>query len=190
MPSAILRLPSETWEEIFLAAIRQTPLGPPTLLHSLHLTCRAFHHLLTSEVHSTFYGRIFVDKFDALASHLRMGIQDILPAHLQDELQTHCAALQCIRQVVSEGCYDHPGLLTAFRTAYLMLLADDGKNIVQLNAAGLSSLVHRYLKTRWLPPAYENNGWPVENEMNSLVVALFWQLSSSGEPFPPTSRLH
>lgn len=190
MPSAILRLPSETWEEIFLTAIRQTPLGPPTLLHSLHLTCRAFHRLLTSEFHPTFFGQVFIDKFDAAISHSRLGIRNMLPAHLQDELHTHCAALQCIRQVVSDGYFDHPQLLATFRTAYLMLLADDGKNLAQLNAVGLPSLVHRYLMTRWLPPAYENNGWPVENEMNSLVVALFWQLASQCEPFTPSSRRH
>ena len=187
MPSVVFRLPGETWEEILLLAIRQTPLGPPSLIYSLHLTCRDFNRLLSSGVHPTFYGQVFTHKFDAVASLSRLGTPDVLPAQLRDELKTHCAALQCIRQVMREGYFDHPQLLATFRTAYLMLLADDGKNLAQLNAVGLSSLVYRYLKERWLPPAYENNGWPVENEVNSLVVALFWQLGSQGKLFTPPS---
>lgn len=190
MPSFALSLPSETWEEIFLFAIRQTPLGPPTLIHSLHLTCRAFNRLLSSQVHPTFYGQIFIHKFDAVASLSRLGMRDTLPVHLRDELQTHCSALRCIRQVQLEGCFDHPQLLASFRTAYLMLLADDGKNLAQLNAVGLPQLVYSYLKTHWLPPPCENSGWPVENEMNSLATALFWQLGSQCELFTSLLCVH
>ena len=78
-----------------------------------------------------------VHKFDAVASLSHWGIPDVLPAQLQDELKTHYAALQCIRQVMCEGCFDHLQLLAIFWTAYLMLLADDGNNLAQLNTMEL-----------------------------------------------------
>jgi hypothetical protein len=72
-------------------------------------------------------------------------------------------------------------LLEAFRTAYLMLLGDDGKNFAQLTWAGLPILVQDYLRHRLCSGAQENHGWPQENETNSLAVALFWLLTSSCE---------
>lgn len=179
MPASFLELPYETLEQILLAALDQSPLGPPTLLHALFLTCRALYHTLSFNVHPTFYGQIFARRFDFAAQHRRFGIRELLPRHLQDELRTHCTALQCFRKMAAEGLYDDPQLPEALRTAYLMLLGDNGKNLAQLSWAGLPGLILAFLRYRLLPRANENNGWPEENEANSLAVAIFWLLSSS-----------
>jgi hypothetical protein len=181
MPASFLQLPHETLEEILLAAIEQSTLGPPSLLHALLLTCRDLYHTLTYDVHPTFYAQIFTQKFDVVAPHRRLGIPELLPGHLKHELQTHCTAIRTFRNVLANASYDDPQLLEAFRTAYLMLLGDDGKNFAQLTWAGLPILVQDYLRHRLCSGAQENHGWPQENEKNSLAVALFWLLTSSCE---------
>lgn len=181
MPASFLQLPYETLEEIILAALSESPLGPPKLLHSLLLTCRDLYDIVVNRVHPTFYGRLFIQRFDLSAPHRRLGIQEALPTHLKCELQVQCAVLRCFRKVLAEESYDHPQLLDAFRTAYLMLLSDDGKNAAQLRWAELPALVYAFLRHRLFPVGGENSGWPAENEINSLALALFWLLTSSGE---------
>lgn len=180
MPVSFLKLPRETLEEILLISLNEDTLGPPLLLHTLFLTCREFYHTLASEIHPTFYAKVFAQKFDLAAPHNRLSIRELLPGHLKDELQIHCNALRCFRNALAADSYDDMDLPQAFRTAYLMLLADDGKNIAQLRWAGLPQLVLGYLQHRLIPTGNENDGWPVENEANSLAVALFWLLTSSG----------
>lgn len=181
MSATFLQLPHETLEEILLAAIEQTSPGPPSIILSLSLTCRALYNILKYELHSTFYAHIFVQKFDIFAPHSRLMICEMLPGHLRDELQIQYTAIRCFRTVLEEESYDDPQLPGAFRTAYLMLLADDGKNIAQICRAGLPTLLQAYLRRHLFPGADRNNGWPEENEGNSLAVALFWLLASSCE---------
>lgn len=179
MPACFLELPHETLEEILLATTEQSALGPPSILHSLLLTCRDLYHTLTFDVHPTFYARIFTQKFDLVAPHRRLSIFELLPNHLKDELRTHCTALQTFRKVLADASYDDPQLLDAFRTAYLMLLGDDGKNLAQLTWAGLPALVQDFLRHRLFSNTHENHGWPQENATNILAVALFWLLTSA-----------
>lgn len=181
MPATFLQLPNETLEQILLVALEQSTLGPPSLLHALLLTCRNLYHTLTFDVHPTFYARIFAQKFDLVAPHRRLGIPESLPKHLKDELQIHCSALRTFRKVLNDASYDDPHLLVAFRTAYLMLLGDDGKNLQQLTWAGLGPLVKDFLWRRPSSDVDESRGWLQENEMNTLAVALFWLLTSSCE---------
>lgn len=187
MSACFLRLPHETLEDIILAALSESPLGPPHLLHALLLTCRDLYTTLSSKVHPTFFAHVFVQKFDFLGPHRRLGVREFLPGHLKQELQVQCAAIRCFRKVLAEESYDNPQLLEAFRTAYLMLLADDGKNLAQLIWAELPALVQAFLRKRLFPLKGKNGGWPLENEINSLAVALFWLLTSSCECFQ-TSR--
>jgi hypothetical protein len=181
MPVSLLHLPHETLEEILLATLEQSILGPPSLLHALMLTCRQLYYTLTFDVHPTFYARIFAQKFDLVAPHRRLGISELLPRHLKDELRVHCTAIQTFRKVLADASYDDPQLLEAFRTAYLMLLGDDGKNFAQLSWAGLPALVQDFLRNRFTSTAHDNHGWPQENEMNTLAVVLFWLVTSSCE---------
>lgn len=179
MPTSFLQLLPETLEEILLVALEQSPLGPPTLLHTLFLTCRQLYHTLLYNVHPTFYAQIFARRFDFVDPHRHLKIRELLPKHLSDELRVHCMALQCFRKVAKEDSYDDPRLPEAFRTAYLMLLGDKGKNFAQLSWAGLPDLILTFLRRRLYPHASVNNGWPEENEGNCLAVAIFWLMTSS-----------
>ena len=183
MPASFLQMPHETLEEILLAALEQSTLGLPSLLHALLLTCRDLYHTLTFDVHPTFYARIFVQKFDLVAPHRRLGIPDLLPKHLKDELRIHCTALRTFRKSLADAAYDDPQLLEAFRTAYLMLLSDDGKNIAQLSWAGLPDLTQNFIQHRLHSAAQQNHGWPRANEIDALAVAILWLLTSSREFF-------
>lgn len=178
MPASLLNLPSETLEEIILVALEQSPLGPPTLLHSLSLTCLELHHVLL-HAHSTFYAQIFACRFDFAAPHRRLGIRELLPKHLNDELRIHCMALQRFRKVAQDESYDDPRLPETLRIAYLMLLDDNGKNFAQLSWAGLPDLIVALIRHRLFPRTNVNNGWPEENEANCLAVTIFWLMTSS-----------
>jgi hypothetical protein len=179
MPASFLNLPNETLEEILLKTIEQSTLGPPSVIHAISLTCRELYYTLAFNVHSTFYAQIFAQKFDLDAPHRRLGILDPLPSHLKYELKTHCTAIRTFRRVLANASYDEPQLLEAFRTAYLMLLADDGKNFAQLSWAGLPALLTEFLRRRLYLGAHENSGWPQENETNALAISLFWLITTS-----------
>jgi hypothetical protein len=61
-----------------------------------------------------------------------------------------------------------------------MLTAEEPRqmNIDQLLWAGLPNLLLLFLRKRLYDGAGTNNGWPLANEINSLVIALAWRLSS------------
>lgn len=59
-----------------------------------------------------------------------------------------------------------------------MLMEDDGKNRCQLDAAGLPDFVDRFVRERLYEKSVE--GWPAENEVNSLAIWLLWLTATEG----------
>ncbi|KAH7882779.1 hypothetical protein F5I97DRAFT_1816236 [Phlebopus sp. FC_14] len=113
---------------------------------------------------------LFFDKFD-ISSPRRHLSQDRLSLHnLEQELKRRYVALQCIRR----GELYHRDLASVFATIYIMLLEDDGRNWEQLLWANLPDFLHKFLRQRLHEGAAENNGWPVESEINTLAIALLW----------------
>lgn len=103
-------------------------------------------------------------------------IESFLPSHAKSEIQRRFSALKLFRR----GFMDGPSFRDALWVAYLMLTAEEPRqmNIDQLLWAGLPNLLLLFLRKRLYDGAGTNNGWPLANEINSLVIALAWRLSS------------
>jgi hypothetical protein len=172
MSASLLDAPPEILQKIVLFAGTDTPVGPPTELHCLLLTCKTSHRFLTLNS-SDPYTQILEQKFDI------EGPMGLLGNSLQEssnvELRRRFTALQCFKR----GRVDDPFLQQAFWIAYLMMRDDRGLNSRQLHWAGLPTLLEMCLP-KYLQGSAQNNGWPLENELNSLAIALSWLLSSQG----------
>ena len=65
--------------------------------------------------------------------------------------------------------------------AYVMMLENDGKNVVQLvEWAGLDVWADKYVRVRLWENVTET-GWPVVNECNALALWLLWMSEDEGE---------
>jgi hypothetical protein len=166
------------FHDIVVFAIAGSPMGFPTELRSLLLTCRAFRDALSSASSSFLYRRILGVKFDDGALVRRLGYLD--QRSIEFELQRRFSTFQCFRS----GDVYHHAVPEAFLVAYLMALEDQGKNMVLLGWAGLPSFLCAFLRARLLEGSEHNHNWPLQNEINSLAIALFWLTASSCAPFP------
>lgn len=72
---------------------------------------------------------------------------------------------------------DESQLVEAFGVAYVMLLEDDGINVLQLKKAGLVGFVENWLEKRLCEG---EDGWPVDNETSALALNILWQLTDKG----------
>ncbi|KAA1474135.1 hypothetical protein DENSPDRAFT_840687 [Dentipellis sp. KUC8613] len=143
------------------------PSRPPEATRNLRLTCRMLNSILKPENNRCRHVRLFKLKFDFAALHRRLATDMLQPAHYCAELLRRERALHSIRS--SRLCEGDTLLV-----AYTMLLEDEGKNLAQLTAAGLPSLVRRYLcKQRYHGIA---RGWPSVDKTTALVAALCCQL--------------
>ncbi|KAH7911287.1 hypothetical protein BJ138DRAFT_1113337 [Hygrophoropsis aurantiaca] len=174
MSGSLVTTPPELLECIVLSATRDTPCGPPTVLRSILLTCRMSYNVLSAEANPHLYLMLFIDKFDVSAPRRNLSHDRLALPNLDQELKKRFAALHCFRR----ANVDDPYLLEAFTTAYIMVLEDDGLNWSQLLWAEFPSFMQKFLRERLFLGAEENDGWPVENEINALAVALFWLISS------------
>jgi hypothetical protein len=166
-------------QEIVVAAVRDSPPGPPTELHAMLLVCRAFHEILSFTSCSHLYARIFNLKFDQRALLRRLGHLD--QDEVNVELRRRFTALHCFRL----GDIHAPCMLDALLVAYFMVLEDDGRNIALLRWARLMPFLGLFFRSRLFEGAEQNHGWPLQNETNSLAVALFWLMSSHSTCFLP-----
>jgi hypothetical protein len=147
------------------------PTSPPRALLSMMLTCRHFYNVIHPRNNARLYCRIFAHKFDYAAFARRSPTP--WPSPLFPELKRRFQALRCIK----EGNLHNPALQDAFLVAYIMLLEDDTLNHRHLQDAGLPALLHNYITDRLQSG---HNVWPVEDACNTLAVALFWHMTSSG----------
>ncbi|KAG9309116.1 hypothetical protein JVU11DRAFT_11010 [Chiua virens] len=169
MSSPILRLPLEILEKVVLDILDDPTSSPSAILPFLSSSKRLYTTLgCTSNNH--LYARMFRFCFDSSAPLRRLG--DLNAPGLCIQLRAHYDALKCIRR----GNIRADGVLESFRTCFSMLMEDDGKNRCQLNDAGLPDFVDRFVRER----LYENcvDGWPAENQINSLAVWLLWLTST------------
>lgn len=119
---------------------------------------------------------LFLDKFDISSPgrHLLQG--RLNNQNMEQEVKRRDIALQIIRR----RDIWNPNLAEAFATIYVMLLEDDGRNWEQVLFAGLPTFIPIFMRERLLEGASDNHGWPLENELNTLAVVLFWLISSRG----------
>ncbi|KAH7927561.1 hypothetical protein BV22DRAFT_1031606 [Leucogyrophana mollusca] len=185
MPGSLVTTPPELLEQIVLSATRDAQRGPPAALRSILLTCRMSYNALSADANPHLYLMLFVDKFDVSAPRRNIAIDRLALPNLDQELKKRFTALHCFRR----GNVDDPQLLEAFATAYVMMLEDDGLNWGQLLWAEFPSFMEKFLRERLLSGAADNDGWPVENEINALAVALFWLISSSATVSNETEEL-
>ncbi|EIN05278.1 hypothetical protein PUNSTDRAFT_137962 [Punctularia strigosozonata HHB-11173 SS5] len=186
MPSPLLLAPPEIVEEIILLATAAHPAGPPSSLYALQVTCRHLHRTLHANHNPRLFAGIYMQMFgDAhrirtlVMARDRTGDVSLLSQTLAVELQSRLGTMQVFRDVFASldiGLYD-PKLPDAFLQAYLMLLQDPA-SVVQLRWARAYEVCLAWLKNRLHEGALANNGWPVENVTNALVVSLFWSLDS------------
>ena len=181
MHTSLSTTPPELLEQIALIAVRQRPQGPPCILRSLRLTCRMSNNALSPNSYLSFM--LFVDRFDTHTSWRHFPRSRLTTDSLERELRKRFRALQRIRR----GNIADPDILESLSTIYIMILEDDGRNWDQLLWAELPSFIRRFLRERLMMGADTNNGWPVENEVNTLAVSIFWLMSRSGLLLPELS---
>jgi hypothetical protein len=115
---------------------------------------------------------MLLSQVDHEAAFRRVG--EISSEQLEAELHRRQEALKCFRR----GDIQDPHLLEALLVAYLMLLENHDRNSSVLVHSGLFSLVEAFIHHRLADGSAENKGWPIENDLNCLVVAIFSLLSS------------
>lgn len=175
MPRSILDAPLEVLQKIVQYASLASPLGPPTELASLLLTCRSLHIMIYPNC-GDFYLNIFAQKFDINGPISRLGYGTVRD-HAQLELHRRFSALKLFK----EEHVDHPELTEALWIAYVML-SDCEDNSRQLLWAGLPSFLGVFIRKHLYRGADSNHGWPILNPRNSLALALSWLLCSRCEP--------
>jgi len=178
MPASILDLPSEILQNVVRFSVSFFPLGPPTELYSLLLTCRTLNQILSKKTALDLYRFIFCLKFDYRAPLSRVGQDDFL-GHSAYELKRRFSALAIFQQ---RNVY-HPQLTEALWTAYLMTEESDTRqtNVKQLLRAGLPAFLNSYLRYCLYEDSQDVGGWPLLSERNSLALAICWSLTSQSK---------
>lgn len=161
--------------DIALLAVQDTPCITPTTFRPLHLTSQMSHATLSLDV-GVAYSILFLEKFDMSSPRHHLPQDRLKVQNMEDEAKQRYIALQIIRR----RDVWNPNLAEAFATIYVMLLEDDGRNWEQVLWAGLPAFIPIFMRERLLEGASDNHGWPLENELNTLVIALFWLISSRG----------
>ena len=175
MPATLFSAPPELIHEISLLAVQDTPCITPITFRPLHLTCRMSHTALSVNVGAV-YSILFLEKFDVSSPRRHLMPDRLEVQNMEDEVKQRYIALQIIRKREIWN----PNLAEAFATLYVMLLEDDGRSWKQVLWAGLPTFIPMFMRERLLEGASDNHGWPLENELNTLAIALFWLISSRG----------
>ncbi|KAJ6453112.1 hypothetical protein C8R45DRAFT_1039644 [Mycena sanguinolenta] len=164
--SPLARVPAEVLEHIAFQVACLHPLGPPSGLIPLLLTCKTVHNRLSDN--SALYARIFRFKFDSSA--VRRRAFNPTPAQYHDQLVLYCTQLQRLRQPVWRDCDE------VLFSAYLMMLENDGRNAAQLVHAGLESYLDVFVRTRLWDD--RSHGWPTDNTANACALWLVWMTTT------------
>jgi hypothetical protein len=165
---SLLSLPDELIHQCSFHVIAHDPLGPPHALIPLALICRAFNLVVSSHA---FRARICRLMFDVGAVSRRLFHPR--DSDLADELHRCCNLLKDIRRgdvTESEDSFVDDTLASA----YLLMLSNDGKNYAQLEHAGLDAYVNKFIMTRLWEGSETNQGWPLDNFINSIALWLMW----------------
>ncbi|KAG5220382.1 hypothetical protein IMY05_C4608000200 [Salix suchowensis] len=183
----LLRLPAELVARIALHLLDSQPFHPPRALNSLRLTCQSLRQLLDSK---HFKGKAFGVCFDVGSVGRRNFEADT--GMRADQFEVWSRTVRSISERDVNEDEHEPGdhapftLLTSypwdigetFLQAYVMFLSNDGKNISQLEHAGLYSLLQAYLKKYLYKGELLDKGWPVESLENSCALWLLWMMTT------------
>jgi hypothetical protein len=207
---ALLALPSEILLHIFALLVGQTPLGPPAALIPVMLSCKALHeHATRPELLARIcrfkldvaavQRRIITPWNSDLKEHLiyccrlMRALRRGLPARdaqgndvprTQTPLEGEGPSSMAIREIEVDTDpeeirdWDPSQVLFA---CLMMLLDNDGKNIAQLEWAGVHTYVHHFLTERLWDGSYLNDGWPLENDKNASALWAMWLITDQGE---------
>lgn len=173
MAASLLTTPLELLEHIVLLTTGNNSCGPPSVLRTLRLSCRTLNQALSVERNPHLYLMLYSDGFD-MSPYRHLPPERLSVPNLKHELKNRYAALQCIRRRE----FQHPNLAGVLATVYAVLLEDDGRNYEQIIWADLPGFLQQFLQEHLFKGAADNNGWPLENEVNTLVVTLFWFITS------------
>ena len=177
---AFCRLPSTVLENIALETCVVEPLGPPSDLVPLLLTCKHIYVQLAFLYNRHFYARIFRAKFDTRAALRRLGSRASYTANLANQLRIWCQCLTHIKRgdIMSSQT---PKFLWA---AFFMMVESDGKNEAQLlEWADLKTFVDRFVRERLWESRDDYHGWPAESSVNALALWLMWLTTDEGAFF-------
>ncbi|KAK7055324.1 hypothetical protein R3P38DRAFT_3253402 [Favolaschia claudopus] len=166
--SPLLTIPPEVLEYIAFQLTCLQPLGPPSALLPLLLTCKAVNKRLDGN--SALYARIFRFKFDSSAVRRRAFVPK--PAQYHDQLILYCKLLQNLRAPVCNDCDE------VLFGAYLMMLENDGRNAAQLTFAGLDSYLDIYVRTRLWDGRQQAQGWPLDDAACACALWLVWMTTT------------
>ncbi|KAF4604513.1 hypothetical protein EYR40_003287 [Pleurotus pulmonarius] len=186
----LLSLPEELVSHIALHLLASQPFRPPYVLNSLRLTCRSLRQLLRS---NHFKAKAFGVCFDVGSVGRRNFVADT--GMRADQFEAWGTIVHWISERdVAGGEWDgehepsdaqftllsaHPwDVAETFLQAYIMLVSNDGKNLAQLEHAGLYSLLRAYLKEYLYKEELLDKGWPVESLENSCALWLLWMMTT------------
>lgn len=181
--SSLCSLPSIILERIAFETALVDPLAPPADLIPLLQSCRHIYNTLSLGHCKDLYARIFKAKFDTGAPARRFGPSAIYSQNLADQLTRYCLALKHIRT----GDIFSSSILLDFWTAFIMMSENDGKNELQLEAAGLADYVECFTIERLWEDRARYNQWPAETTINALALWLMWFTTNHGMCHPESS---
>jgi len=167
----LCNFPREILEHVALELVMIDPVGPLTNLANLKSTCKHINNALSSNVVKA---RIFCATFDSSACLRRLGPRAHRPKNLAEQLLVNHKVLATIHR----GDIFTPAIEQVFWRTFLMLLESDGKNRIQLMAAGLDDFIERFVHQRLLEDS--ELGWPADNTVNSLALWIFSMTLTEG----------
>ncbi|KAG6335010.1 hypothetical protein ID866_4077 [Astraeus odoratus] len=163
--SRFFSLPVELQERVVTTLTLDAGLAS---LVPLLCTCKRINEALSPRRNPHLATALFRARFDASAAIRRFGDHVINTHGFASQLTHYCTALRAIRH----GDVRAHDTLHTLRTAFTMLMEDDGRNRVILEAAGLPDFVDRFVRERLQDDSV--HGWPAESEINSLALWLLW----------------
>ncbi|TFY66405.1 hypothetical protein EVG20_g4681 [Dentipellis fragilis] len=169
----LLAVPREILEQIVRETALDDPVGIPSDVLSILLSCKAINNALSFATNKDLYARIFKGMFDIDAARRRFGHRALHSRNLASQFRQQCLTLKRIR---SQDIYS-PHVLEDFWIAFIMVMENDGKNREQLDWAGLPSFVNAFIRARLWEQTV--NGWPVDSPVNTLALWLLWCTTDS-----------
>lgn len=191
--STLDAVPNEVLEHIAFYSGSQELLGPPSSLPTLLTLSRKINGALSPANTPHLYARIFAAKFDLAAPLRRLGPSALTASALMGELRSRCIVLKRIR--AAKDCLEDKSpdttngedmLDDVLRTAYFMMLENDGKNFAQLkNYANIGDWLTNY----WFDPRgrslsvslLERHRWPTNDDRAASAMWLLWFFFDPGE---------
>ncbi|KZO92438.1 hypothetical protein CALVIDRAFT_540902 [Calocera viscosa TUFC12733] len=186
----MLTLPPEILTQITLDACLSLPTGPPSSARALCLTCRAFNRVLSHRNNAPLYAAVFSGQFDTAAPRRRAralaregGEADLdlfRPERVVSELRHRWTSLTRMRlSTFSHTLPPTPELEEDLWTSLLLLLEDDGQNLLQLRAyAKLDEYMQLFWRECLLGPSMADPPQlPEETVARALGLWVLWHTS-------------